>query len=224
MSFSILLNFMKDESDGGLEFMQLRQIPFKERGFLTASGEELSRAEEEEREEDEEVQVALERIRRYILTDRDLFEKVSHHTLFRMSSTPSQGAKAFVSFVKAYSKHEASYIFSLRNLDLVGVAKSYGLLRLPAMPEMKAARERLAKSGEDEDNWEDAQVDVSSTVSVQMRFFPDRCFFFMLLRRTWRFLFHSKFQRRSNTNNVTPLPYMGFTTPILFSHFCYLNS
>jgi len=56
-----------------------------------------------------------------------------------------------VSFVKAYSKHEASYIFRLKDLDLVGVAKSFGLLRLPKMPELKdPSRE----------GWEDAEVDV----------------------------------------------------------------
>jgi hypothetical protein len=54
-----------------------------------------------------------------------------------------------VSFVKAYSKHEASYIFSLKQLDLVGVARSYGLLRLPAMPEIKSR-----------EGWEDAEVNV----------------------------------------------------------------
>jgi len=44
-----------------------------------------------------------------------------------------------VSFVRAYSKHEASYIFRIKDLDLIGVAKSFGLLRLPRMPELKDA-------------------------------------------------------------------------------------
>jgi ATP-dependent RNA helicase DDX55/SPB4 len=63
-----------------------------------------------------------------------------------------QAAKAFVSFVRAYSKHEASYIFRLKNLDLIQVAKSFGLLRLPKMPELKEAKL---------DDWHDAEVDVS---------------------------------------------------------------
>lgn len=58
--------------------------------------------------------------------------------------------KAFVSFVRAYSKHEASYIFRIKDFDLVSAAKSYGLLRLPRMPELKQA---------DRDGWEDADVD-----------------------------------------------------------------
>lgn len=61
-----------------------------------------------------------------------------------------------MSFVRAYSKHEASYIFRLKDLDLVGVSKSFGLLRLPKMPELKD-RAR--------DDWEDAEVDVSILVA-----------------------------------------------------------
>ena len=60
--------------------------------------------------------------------------------------------KAFVSFVQAYSKHEASYIFRVKDLDLIGVAKSFGLLRLPRMPELKSV---------DRDGWEDAEVSVN---------------------------------------------------------------
>jgi hypothetical protein len=51
--------------------------------------------------------------------------------------TVLKGVKGFVSFVKAYSKHEASYIFRLKDLDLAGVAASFGLVRLPKMPELK---------------------------------------------------------------------------------------
>ena len=62
-----------------------------------------------------------------------------------------QGAEAFVSFVKAYSKHEAAYVFQIKKLDLIGVAQSFGLLRLPRMPELKNMSH---------DSWEDADVDV----------------------------------------------------------------
>lgn len=54
--------------------------------------------------------------------------------------------------MRAYSKHEASYIFRIKNLDLIGIGKSFGLLRLPKMPELK---------GKARDGWEDAEVDVS---------------------------------------------------------------
>jgi ATP-dependent RNA helicase DDX55/SPB4 len=59
--------------------------------------------------------------------------------------------KAFVSFIRAYSKHEASYIFRLKSLDFVGIAESYGLLRLPRMPELKSA---------ETSHWHDADIEV----------------------------------------------------------------
>lgn len=65
----------------------------------------------------------------------------------------SQATKAYVSFVRAYSKHEASYIFRLQDLDLIGIAKCFGLLRLPKMPELK---------GRSTDVWEDDELDVSA--------------------------------------------------------------
>ena len=66
-----------------------------------------------------------------------------------------QGTKAFVSFARAYSKHEASYIFRIKDLDLVGLARSYGLLKLPKMPEMKGH----------ETEWREVPVDVSGSLS-----------------------------------------------------------
>jgi ATP-dependent RNA helicase DDX55/SPB4 len=70
----------------------------------------------------------------------------------------NQATTAFVSFVRAYTKHEASYIFRIKDLDLVGVAKSFGLLRLPKMPELK---------GKDKMSWQDAEVDVSTVQCFQ---------------------------------------------------------
>ena len=63
----------------------------------------------------------------------------------------SQGVEAFVSFVRAYSKHEAAYIFRIKKLDLIGVAQSFGLLRLPRMPELNDVSRNT---------WEDGDVDV----------------------------------------------------------------
>lgn len=69
----------------------------------------------------------LSTIRRILLTERELHDKA---------------AKAFVSSLQAYSKHEATFIFRLTDLDLHSVAISFGLLRLPAMPEIKEWRKR----------------------------------------------------------------------------------
>jgi ATP-dependent RNA helicase DDX55/SPB4 len=45
--------------------------------------------------------------------------------------------KAFTSFIRAYSKHDASYIFRVKDLDLSKSATGFGLLKLPKMPELK---------------------------------------------------------------------------------------
>lgn len=62
--------------------------------------------------------------------------------------------RAFVSLVRSYSKHEASYIFNLKEYDLVGLAHCFALLRLPKMPELKDKKE----------GWEEAKIDVRSVL------------------------------------------------------------
>ncbi|EPQ55480.1 hypothetical protein GLOTRDRAFT_129657 [Gloeophyllum trabeum ATCC 11539] len=121
--------------EGYVDFMAVRKIPMKKHAYLTEDGSSVAH---DERPEDPAVQPILQQIRKTVLTDRALHEKAT---------------KAFVSFVKAYSKHEASYIFRLKDLDLVGLAKTFGLLRLPRMPELKDAE----KAG-----WVDADVDWDS--------------------------------------------------------------
>ena len=60
-------------------------------------------------------------IRREVLADRALHDKAQ---------------RAFVSWVKSYSKHAASSIFRLSDIDWVATAQAWGLLRLPKMPEL----------------------------------------------------------------------------------------
>ncbi|NP_001086608.1 ATP-dependent RNA helicase DDX55 [Xenopus laevis] len=55
-------------------------------------------------------------------TDRAVFEK---------------GMKAFVSYVQAYAKHECNLIFRVKDLDFSSLARGFGLLRMPRMPELK---------------------------------------------------------------------------------------
>lgn len=45
--------------------------------------------------------------------------------------------KAFVSWVRSYSEHQASFIFDLKKCPIGQVARSYGLVHLPSMPELK---------------------------------------------------------------------------------------
>ncbi|KAI3403329.2 SPB4 [Candida oxycetoniae] len=61
-------------------------------------------------------------VRKYILEDR------ARHEL---------AVKSYVGFIRYYSKHIASSIFRMASLDYLAIAKMYGLLRLPKMPESK---------------------------------------------------------------------------------------
>ncbi|EKM55368.1 uncharacterized protein PHACADRAFT_120692 [Phanerochaete carnosa HHB-10118-sp] len=116
-----------------VDFLAVRKIPIKERSAFREDGAPLAIAEDDL--EDTAVLQTLDKVRYVVLKDRTLHDKAT---------------KAFVSFVRAYSKHEASYIFRIKDLDLIGVAKSFGLLRLPRMPELKDASR---------DEWRDADVD-----------------------------------------------------------------
>ncbi|XP_017756350.1 PREDICTED: probable ATP-dependent RNA helicase DDX55 homolog [Eufriesea mexicana] len=45
--------------------------------------------------------------------------------------------RAFVSYIQAYNKHECNLILRLKDIDLGKLALSFGLLRIPRMPELK---------------------------------------------------------------------------------------
>ncbi len=53
--------------------------------------------------------------------DRDILEK---------------GSRAFISFVRAYKEHRCQYIFRLKELDLLEVAETFALLKLPRIREL----------------------------------------------------------------------------------------
>ena len=65
---------------------------------------------------------ATQKIRSIVLKDRALHDKAQ---------------KAFVSWVRAYSKHQASSIFRVQDVDWSEVGRAWGLLRMPKMPEAK---------------------------------------------------------------------------------------
>ncbi|KAK9235812.1 P-loop containing nucleoside triphosphate hydrolase protein [Lipomyces kononenkoae] len=48
--------------------------------------------------------------------------------------------KAYVSYVRFYTKHTMTSIFRMSEFDFVGFGRAYGLLRLPSMPELKSAQ------------------------------------------------------------------------------------
>lgn len=45
--------------------------------------------------------------------------------------------RAFVSHIQAYSKHECNFLLRVNDLNLGQIASSYGLLKMPLMPELK---------------------------------------------------------------------------------------
>ncbi|KAJ5590738.1 hypothetical protein N7450_004710 [Penicillium hetheringtonii] len=71
---------------------------------------------------DEDAEAATESVRKFMRQDR------SHH---------DKGQKAFVSWLRSYSKHQASSIFRVADLDWEALGKAWGLLKLPKMPELR---------------------------------------------------------------------------------------
>ncbi|KAL8712644.1 MAG: hypothetical protein Q9220_003175 [cf. Caloplaca sp. 1 TL-2023] len=65
---------------------------------------------------------ATQAIRAIVMKDRALHDKAQ---------------RAFVSWVRAYSKHAASSIFRIADLDWTDLGHAWGLLKLPKMPELK---------------------------------------------------------------------------------------
>eukprot|EP01133_Synstelium_polycarpum_P013856 gene13856-16340_t len=65
-------------------------------------------------------------VRSAVMVDRDLMEK---------------GILAFVSHTRAYKEHLCPFIFIFHKLDLAQMARGFGLLRLPRMPEFKNSTE-----------------------------------------------------------------------------------
>ncbi|KAM5448529.1 ATP-dependent rRNA helicase spb4 [Microsporum audouinii] len=71
---------------------------------------------------DVEAQNATDTIRRSVLADRAVHDKAQ---------------RAFVSWVRSYSKHQTSSIFRVADIDWEETGRSWGLLHLPKMPELK---------------------------------------------------------------------------------------
>ncbi|KAF3491442.1 uncharacterized protein GIQ15_00959 [Arthroderma uncinatum] len=71
---------------------------------------------------DAEAQNVTDTIRRAVLADRAVHDKAQ---------------RAFVSWVRSYSKHQTSSIFRVADIDWEDTGRSWGLLNLPKMPELK---------------------------------------------------------------------------------------
>ncbi|KAF8863976.1 ATP-dependent rRNA helicase spb4 [Acephala macrosclerotiorum] len=71
---------------------------------------------------DEHAKAVISKMRKEVLADRALYDK---------------GQRAFVSWVRSYSKHTASSIFRVADLDWTELGNAWGLICLPKMPELK---------------------------------------------------------------------------------------
>lgn len=93
-----------------IEFLRVRQTPIAP---LTSPAITITETQ---------AKSVASQIRAVLRTDRALFDKAQ---------------RGFVSWVRAYSKHTASSIFRVADLDWAELGQAWGLLRLPSMPELK---------------------------------------------------------------------------------------
>jgi ATP-dependent RNA helicase DDX55/SPB4 len=100
----------KGKEEDYVEFLRIRKTPIFP---LTTPAIEPT---------EEEANEATQKIRQVLRSDRSLHDKAQ---------------RAFVSWVQAYSKHSASSIFQVQDLDWEELGLGWGLLRLPRMPELK---------------------------------------------------------------------------------------
>lgn len=64
--------------------------------------------------------------------------QLARNTVQRDRALHDKGQKAFVSWVRSYSKHQTSSIFRVGDLDWEELGHAWGLLKLPRMPELRA--------------------------------------------------------------------------------------
>ncbi|KAI9470954.1 MAG: P-loop containing nucleoside triphosphate hydrolase protein [Benjaminiella poitrasii] len=117
-----------------IDLLKLRKIPIQRRSYIMPDFSSFdNRTDDNENGatsvevKDEGLSDFIEEIRTIVKTDRDIHDRA---------------LRAFVSWAKSYSKHEASYIFRVKDLDLGRLAMGFGLLKLPKMPELKAQQSK----------------------------------------------------------------------------------
>nr|CAD2172246.1 unnamed protein product [Meloidogyne enterolobii] len=55
------------------------------------------------------------------------------------------GTAAFVSFIEAYNRHDTQIVCKVKDLDIVGLANSFGLIRFPKIRELAGRQDLIAK-------------------------------------------------------------------------------
>ncbi|XP_054712587.1 ATP-dependent RNA helicase DDX55-like [Uloborus diversus] len=66
----------------------------------------------------------------------DIIPKVKNMAM-KNRAIYEKGIRAFVSYIRFYTKHECDLLFRVKDLDLGKLANGYALLKLPKMPELK---------------------------------------------------------------------------------------
>jgi ATP-dependent RNA helicase DDX55/SPB4 len=136
-----------------IDFLKLRKIPLQRRSYImpdmtlfdnsiAAGDDESDDKATSSQVKDEALPQFIAEMRSIIKTDRDIHDRA---------------IKAFVSWARSYSKHEASYIFRIKDLDLGRLAMGFGLLKLPKMPELKAQqiqKDHVNNFVEEEMDWD----------------------------------------------------------------------
>lgn len=128
---TILLS--KGREEEYVAFVHARKIPLGPQAPLSATLEDTEAAPPPV---DADALTLMNTIRDIVLTDRDLSDR---------------GARALVSSIRAYSKHEASFIFRPTDIDFAALGTAFGLLRLPVMPEIRDWRKRCEKRKQTEE-------------------------------------------------------------------------
>ncbi|OAA46322.1 DEAD-like helicase [Metarhizium rileyi] len=73
------------------------------------------------------------------ITDEDATQATNHMRKLARADRAvyDKAQRAFVSWVRSYSAHQATSIFRVSDLDWIDLANAWGLLRMPRMPELK---------------------------------------------------------------------------------------
>ncbi|ODN80662.1 ATP-dependent rRNA helicase SPB4 [Cryptococcus amylolentus CBS 6039] len=137
----------KGREEDYVGFLETRKIPLTEHAYVSADLEPVPMPSTL----DPAAVDLMKEIRKIILTDRELADK---------------GAKTFVSAYRAYSKHEASFIFRTADLDFHQQGIAYGLLRLPAMPEIKDWRKKREAEKKKIVEWKEEGKDVEEKEDI----------------------------------------------------------
>lgn len=69
----------------------------------------------------------------------DLFNKMRKLQL-QDRMTMDKANRAFVSYIQSYAKHECNVLFNVKSLNFGHTATSFGLLKMPKMPELKGIK------------------------------------------------------------------------------------